>query len=223
MREKRPLTQTLDPIASWHSSTCVCLCVCACACACACTRVFVCVHVCVCVCVSVIYVSCPDSVGAGSTNPQFLLTKLSKNVCERFGGGTSERQIELGSQLESLKLCYSSSADSRSPHPRLPSHQNLHVVPYHFTLSLKRRRIHLDPHFDQYVRLTQCIICIHASNHTFSHKQWIKQTHSNTISGLLPQVLFSHTLSGQSACWQESIRISHVAYQHFHLYSMRFK
>lgn len=38
-------------------------------------------------------------------------------MCERFGGGSLESQIELGSQRESLKLCCSSSADSRSTHP----------------------------------------------------------------------------------------------------------
>ena len=50
--------------------------------------------------------------------PPSRSTKRSKNVCERFGGGSPERQIELRSQLESLKLCYSSSADSRSTRPR---------------------------------------------------------------------------------------------------------
>ena len=45
--------------------------------------------------------------------PSSRSTKLSKNVCERFGGGSPEKQIELSSQLESLKLYYSCLADSR--------------------------------------------------------------------------------------------------------------
>lgn len=96
-REKRPLAQTLDPIASWHSSTPVCVCV---------SVWFMCL------------IQTQWELGVPTPHPPpTSSTKLSKNVCERFRGGSPERQIELRSQLESLKLCYSSSADSRSTHP----------------------------------------------------------------------------------------------------------
>lgn len=71
----------------------------------------------VCLCVHVIYVSFSDPVGVGSMPPPQVTQQSSLKMCERFGGGSLESQIELRSQCESQKLCCSSSADSRSTHP----------------------------------------------------------------------------------------------------------
>lgn len=99
-----------------------------------------------------IYVSCSDSVGAGSTDSlssPTRLTKLSKNVCERFGGGSPERQIELRSQLESLKLYYSCLADSRRmlESQRVPLCMIFSLIPAHFNITLLFK-LDLEHHFN---------------------------------------------------------------------------
>lgn len=92
-----------------------------------------------------IYVSCSNPVGAGSTSvpPPYepplpyslsLTQQSSLKICVRgFGGGSPERQIELRSQNESLELCCSSSADCKhTPKPQcVPSYRNLHVFLAH--------------------------------------------------------------------------------------------
>lgn len=176
----RPLTKILDSISSWSSMTRARTRVCAC----------------------VIYVfSRLSSVRAGSTLPpspthQHHLhspssncpTKLFKNVCQRFGG----RFPWEANRIRELKLCYSSSADSRSTRPGwtafpLPvsiSFSYLHTFLFYITAiricgerncaQLLARMVHWIPlKYDTLAKYYPCTL-------TCWHKQRKRQTHTHS-------------------------------------------
>lgn len=107
-------------------------------------------------------------------------TKLSKNVSERFGGGSSRRQIELWSRQESVKVCPSLLI---WPQELTPSHRNLHAFPSYLLQTFT-------PHSTSLWPLSRiCRICsktqllsIEAPNHTMLTLAVKKEnTRSNTI------------------------------------------